>query len=75
MSSCSSVFLLQYPFHKTTHLLRRAFLHLTGSVRVSAEGEARVVVAKHVGHGFHVHAVLQSNGRERVTKIVETDVG
>ena len=56
----------QYLFHKTAHLLRRALLHLTGSVRVSAQGKARVIVAKHVGHRFHVHAVLQSNGRERV---------
>ena len=66
MSSCSSVFLLQYPFHKTAHLLSRAFLHLAGGVRVSAQGEARIIVTQHVGHCFHVHAVLQSDGRECV---------
>ena len=65
----------QYLFHKIPHLLSRAFLHLAGGVRVSAEGEACVIVAQHVGHRFHVHAVLQSDGRECVTKIVETDVG
>ena len=65
----------QYLFHKIPHLLRRTLLHLTSSVCVSAEGEASVIVAQHVGHRFHVHAVLQSDGRECVTKIVETDVG
>ncbi len=74
MSSCSSVFLLQYPFHKAPHLLRRALLHLSGGVCVGAQGEASVIVAQHVGHCFHVHAVLQSNGRECVPKIVEADV-
>ena len=66
--------LLQYLFHKIPHLLSRAFLHLAGGVRVSAQGEARVIVAQHIRHCFYVHAVLQSNGRERVTKIVETNV-
>ena len=65
----------QHLLHKTSHLLRRALLHLTGSVRVSAEGEASVIVAQHIRHCFHVHTILQSNGCECVTKIVETDVG
>lgn len=56
----------QYPFHKIPHFLRRALLHLAGSVYVGAQCETRVVVAKHVGHRFHIHTVLQSNGRERV---------
>ena len=54
----------QYPFHKIPHFLRRALLHLAGSVYVGAQCETRVVVAKHVGHRFHIHTVLQSNGRE-----------
>ncbi len=75
-SSVQKIFALasQYLFHKIPHLLRRTLLHLTGGVRVSAQGEARIIVTQHVGHCFHVHAVLQSNGRECVTKIVETDV-
>ena len=56
----------QYLFHKIPHLLSRAFLHLAGGMRVSAQGEARVIVAQHIRHCFYVHAVLQSNGRERV---------
>ena len=67
-SAVQKIFALasQYLFHKIPHLLRRTLLHLTGGVRVSAQGEARIIVTQHVGHCFHVHAVLQSNGRECV---------
>ena len=56
------------------HGLGGLVLLLPGGVGVGAQGEASVVVPQHGGHGFHVHAVLQSCGGEGVTEIVEPDV-
>ena len=60
---------------KASHPLRRALLHLFGSVGIGREGEACVVMAQHTGHGFHVNAVLQSDGGECVSEIMEANVG
>ena len=49
-----------------THLFGYTFLHLARDVRVSAEREARIEVSEHTRYGFHVHAVLQCQGRECV---------
>ena len=45
--------------HEIAHLLGGAFLHLPRDVGVGAERKACVEVAKHAGHRFHVHAILQ----------------
>lgn len=36
---------------------------------VGTQGEACVVVAQHGGDGFHIYAVLQRHGSERVPEI------
>ena len=52
--------------HETAHFLRGLLLHLPCGVGVSAEGEARVVVTQHRGYCFHIHTVLECQGRERM---------
>ena len=52
--------------HEITHLFGCTFLHLARDVRVSAEREARIEVSEHTRYVFHVHAVLQCQGRECV---------
>ena len=41
---------------------------------VGAEGEARVVVPEHAADGFHIHTVLECQGRECVSQVVEPDM-
>lgn len=60
--------------HETAHFLRGLLLHLPCGVGVSAEGEARVVVTQHRGYCFHIHTVLECQGRERMTQVVEPDM-
>ena len=50
--------------HEIAHLFCCTFLHLARDVRVSAEREARIEVSEHTRYGFHVHAVLERQGRE-----------
>ena len=50
--------------HEIAHFFCCTFLHLARDVRVSAEREARIEVSEHTRYGFHVHAVLQCQGRE-----------
>ena len=50
--------------HEAAHFLRGLLLHLPCGVGVGAEGEARVVVPEHAADGFHIHTVLQCQGRE-----------
>ena len=58
--------------HEITHGLRRLVLHLACGVGVGAQGEARVIVAQHTGDGLDVHAVLECQGGEGMSRIVET---
>ena len=60
--------------HEAAHGFRRLILHLPGGVGIGAEGEARVVVAKHTGDGLDVHAVLQGQSGESVSEVVEANV-
>ncbi len=60
--------------HEAAHFLRGLLLHLPCDVGVGAEGEARVVVAQHRGYCFHIHTVLQCQGRERMSQVVKSDV-
>ena len=57
-------FALHDLYHKIPHRLRRLILLLPGGVGVGAEGEACVVVAQHTGDRFHIHPVLQGQGRK-----------
>ena len=60
--------------HEAAHFLRGFLLHLPCDVGVGAEGEARVVVPEHTADGFDVHPVLECQGRERMTQVVEPDM-
>ena len=60
--------------HKISHSFRCSVLLLPGGVGVGAEGEARIIVPQHTADRFHVHAVLESQGRECVSQVVEADV-
>ena len=64
---------LYYLAHEISHGFRRLVLHLSGGVGVGAQGEARVVVSQHTGHRLDVYAVLQRQGCEGVSQIVEAD--
>ena len=66
--------ILHHLFHEVSHLLRCLFLHLPGGVGVGAQGEPGIVVPRHGGHGFDVHAVLEGCGGEGVTEIMEADM-
>ena len=50
--------------HEIAHLFGGAFLHLTCDVRVGAERKACIKVSEHTGYRFHIHAVLECQGRE-----------
>ena len=50
--------------HEVAHLFRGASLHLPRGVRVGTEREACVVVTQHAADGFHIHTVLECQGRE-----------
>ena len=52
--------------HEIAHFFCCTLMHLARDVRVSAEREARIEVSEHTRYGFHVHAVLQCQGRECV---------
>ena len=60
--------------HKISHCLRCSVLLLSDGVGVGAEGEACVVVSQHTGNRFHIHTVLESQGRECVSQVVGADV-
>lgn len=49
--------------------IRRLPLHPLGGVGVGVQSEARAVVAQGIREGFHVHAVLQRQGCERVSGV------
>ena len=61
--------------HKISHGLRCLVLHLPCGVGVGAEGEARVVVSQHTADRFHVYTVLECQGCESMTQIVEANIG
>ena len=63
-------FFLHDLLHKGAHGLSSLVLLLLRSVGIGAEGEACVVVARHAGHGPHMHAVLQGCSGEGMTQTV-----
>ena len=60
--------------HETAHFLRSLLLHLPCGVGVGAESESGIIVAEHTADGFDVHAILQCQGRERMSQVVEPDM-
>lgn len=49
--------------------VRRLPFHPLGRVGIGVQGEARAVVAQGIREGFHVHAVLQRQGCERMSRV------
>ena len=49
---------LHHLCHEAAHRLSGFILLLAGGVGVGSQGEARVVVPLHRGHGFHIYTVL-----------------
>ena len=68
------LFVLHDLLHEVSHGLGRFVLLLPGGVGVGAQGEPGIVVPRHGGHGFDVHAVLEGCGGEGVTEIMEADM-
>ena len=68
---CFPLRLLSHLRHEVSHGLRCLVLLLAGGVGVGAEGESCIVMSQHGGDGFDVHAVLESQGGEGVTQVVE----
>ena len=66
--------ILPYLRHEVSHLFRGASLHLPCGVRVGAQCEAGVIVPEHAADGFHIHTVLECQGRERMSQVVEPDM-
>ena len=60
--------------HEAAHFLRGLLLHLPCDVGVGAECESSVIVAEHTADGFDVHPVLECQGRERMSQVVELDM-
>ena len=60
--------------HEIAHLFGGAFLHLPCDVRVGAEREACVEMAKHTGYCLYVHAILERQRCECVSQVVKSQV-
>ena len=58
--------------HKIAHLFGCAFLHLARDVGGGSQRESRVEVAEHTRYGFHVHAILECQGRECMSQGVKS---
>ena len=58
--------LLHHLCHEIAHLFGCAFLHLARDVGVGSQCESRVEMTEHTGYRFHIHAVLECQGRECV---------
>ena len=52
--------------HEIAHLFGCAFLHLPCDVGVGSQRESCVEMTEHTRYGFHVHAILECQGRECV---------
>ena len=60
--------------HKIPHGFRSLILHLPGSMGIGAEGESGVIVPQHAADGFHIHTVLEGQGGESVSEVVEANM-
>ena len=60
--------------HEIAHLFGGALLHLACDVGVGSQCESRVEMTEHTRYGFHVHAVLERQGRECMSQVVKSQV-
>lgn len=70
-TSPSQVYLHGLIYHASDGVRRLPF-HPLGGVGVGVQGKPRAVVAQSVGESFHVYAVLQRQGGERMSEVVES---
>lgn len=61
--------------HEISDLLRRLLLHPACDVGVGIQRKTRGEMAQHLGQGLDVHAILQCQRGEGVTKLVEATNG
>ena len=60
--------------HEIAHLFGCAFLHLPCDVGVGSQRESCVEMTEHTRYGFHVHAILECQGRECVSQVMKSQV-
>ena len=60
--------------HEISHLFGGTFLHLARDVGVGSQREACVEVTEHTRYGFHVHAILECQGRECVSQVMKSQM-
>ena len=60
--------------HEIAHLFGCAFLHLPCDVGVGSQRESCVEMTEHTRYGFHVHAILECQGRECMSQVVKSQV-
>ena len=58
--------------HEIAHLFGCAFLHLPCDVGVGSQRESCVEMTEHTRYGFHVHAILECQGRECMSQVVKS---
>ena len=74
LSNFENYFLLHRLADDSADGVRCVLLHLCSGVGVGVEGEACGVVAQGPGKGFHIYAVLEGQGGEKMPHVVEPDV-
>ncbi len=57
-----------------SHLCRCLFLYLVCSMGVGGKGESGAAVSQHTGYGLYIDSVLQGEGSEGVSEVMEADV-
>ena len=66
---------LDCPRQHTPHRLCCLPLGCACDVGIGVQGKPCGEVAQHPGHGFHIHPVLQHQGSEGVSQVVEPHLG
>ena len=64
-------FLVLFAFQQLSHRVGDVLLHGVGHVHISVHCEARVGMTEHMRDCFNVHALLDGQGSEAVSEIVE----
>ena len=66
-------FFRQCCVHEAAHLICGLELHMVCDMGVRIQREAGAVMPQHAGYRFHVSAGLQSQGRERMSQVMEAN--